>query len=126
MIYACSYYVNQWRKFEKEMKSKDFSTIKRNYDTSVDNKNIKNPIYLEMMEFRLSRYNFLIPLFPVFKASAIRKDFDFALYLEFSMIKKLDNFFKFSWTCWLCTIMIVFLWSWIATNTSILAMVNFY
>jgi len=66
---------------------------------------------LEVYEYNILKTYFIIPFFPVFKPSILRKDFNFALYLTYCLTGKLKLFFKWSWTCWVSTIMLFLFWN---------------
>jgi len=78
----------------------------------------------ELYEYNILKTYFCNPFFPTFKASNLRKDFNFALYLEYCLSDKIRLFVKLSWTCWVMTIICVFLWQIFIVNSAITFNVN--
>lgn len=116
--------IKKWNELETSATS--FTDIRHKYDV-IQNQNYaqaakKNTSeikeLIESFEFLVLKRFFFIPLFPVFKASSLRKEMKFSVYLEKSLLEKLRLFFKFSWTCWLFTICVMMFWNvFVAPNT---------
>ena len=117
--------IRRWKLLEKSANS--FTDIRHKYD-KLQNKNFEhaNMNYsspetkslIESFEFLVLKRFFFIPLFPTFKASSLRKEMKFSVYLEKCLLEKIRLFFKFSWTCWVLTICVMMFWNvFIAPNT---------
>ncbi len=73
----------------------------------------------ELYEYLILKVYFCVPFFPIFKASTLRKDFKFYIYLSFCMLQKIRLFFKLSWTCWVITIIAILTWNVFVASSSI-------
>ena len=76
-------------------------------------------IVFEEYEYNILKTYFCNPFYPVFKASNLRKDFNFALYLEYCLTDKIRLFVKLSWSCWLLAIICIMLWEIFIVNSEI-------
>lgn len=118
LIYACLYQVKKWRQLESQ--SKSFEELINEYQS--DNNQRSKVFVFKKMEYLLLKTNFILPIFTTFTASCLSKEFNFSLYLEACMLKRLKKFFEFSWTCWLVIITLSFIWAFFA---SVLTMQSF-
>jgi hypothetical protein len=80
--------------------------------------------FFELYEYLLLKHYFIVPFFPVFKPSTLRKDFPFNVYLKFCLLDKLRLFFKISWTCWIASIILIFFWSVVIATSTVSVSVN--
>lgn len=81
--------------------------------------------FVDYFEYNTFKTYFIIPFYPVFKPSNLRKDFNFALYLTFCLNDRLRVFFKLSWSCWFSSIIIALLWNVFLSTQSISFIVIF-
>ena len=77
----------------------------------------------EKYEYLLLKQYFTTPFYPLFKASTLRKDFDFGLYLQHCLVEKLGLTFNISWTCLFFSIFFIILWNVVVAPASVLAIV---
>jgi hypothetical protein len=127
-IISCNYHLNKWVWIEKDLKNKSLHELKESYlnhinlpDENPDKSN--HLLDAELIEYYLLKTNFIIPLYPTFKSSLLRKDFNFSKYLENCMLKQLDKFFSFSWISWLFVIFVIFVWDFSVNHLSATLMV---
>jgi hypothetical protein len=79
----------------------------------------------ELYEYLILKVYFCVPFFPIFKASTLRRDFKFYIYLSYCMLQKIRLLFKLSWTCWVITILAILIWN-IFISTSSIAFITFF
>ncbi len=78
----------------------------------------------ESCDYLILKTYFIVPYFPVFKPSTLRRDFNFAVYIKYCLLEKLRYLFKFSWTCWIFFMFAIFLWSVVVVPNTIEFSVN--
>jgi hypothetical protein len=125
VLLFCYFVVKKWT--ELETNAKDFKLIKNRYEKSVNkkydpnekNNNVDTSYYFELYEYLILKIYFCIPFYPVFKASTLKKEFNFSVYLKYCLLENLRLFFKLSWTCWIVTIFMIFFWNILIAPTSI-------
>lgn len=125
IILFCLLVVRKW--VELETNAKDFKTVKskyeksvnKNYDPSEKNNRVDTSYFFELYEYLILKVYFCIPFYPIFKASTLRKDFNFSIYLKYCLLEKLRLFFKISWTCWVVTVFSIMAWSVFITTRDI-------
>ena len=64
----------------------------------------------ELMEYLLLKTYFIVPFFPVFKATTFNEQFKFHIYLTLCYIKYIASLLKITWTCWLSNFGLVLIW----------------
>lgn len=82
--------------------------------------NPKNSELIEAFELLVLKRYFFVPLFPMLRASSLRKEMKFSIYLEYCLNGRLRHFFKISWTCWVCLIMVAMIWNVFIAHSGIL------
>lgn len=82
--------------------------------------NPKNSELMEAFELLVLKRYFFVPLFPMLKASSLRKEMKISIYLQYCLNGRLRHFFKISWTCWVCLIMIAMIWNVFIAHSGIL------
>ena len=117
LLCISTFITTKWKRLDKE--STSFNKIRHEYDR-IQNKNYKDgknysssetKTLIEQFEFLVLKRFFFIPLYPVFKPSSLLKEMQFSIYLEKCLLDKLRLFFKFSWTCWILTIITMMFWN---------------
>ena len=117
LLCISTFITSKWKRLDKE--STSFNKIRHEYDR-IQNKNYKDgrnysssetKTLIEQFEFLVLKRFFFIPLYPVFKPSSLLKEMQFSIYLEKCLLDKLRLFFKFSWTCWILTIITMMFWN---------------
>lgn len=102
-----------------------YSKLENNANNNGDISKKANIEYLyEKYEFLLLKQYFTTPFYPLFKASTLRRDFDFGLYLHYCLLQKLELTFNISWTCLFISIFFVILWNVVIAPASILVIVS--
>ena len=83
-------------------------------------------ILLESFEYNILKSYFIAPTYPLFKPSNLRKDFNFALYIEQCLIKRLSHFFGITWMCWISSVLSILFWNVIIEGLKITIKVSIY
>ena len=127
IIVLCSFIVKKWQDLEKNCDS--FKNLRHKFDpiankqyeqNNNNDNNDKKTInqIIEKYEYLILKKFVFIPLFPILKASTLRKEMDFSVYLQKCLIDKIRLTIKFSWTCWIFTIILMMFWNvFIVTNS---------
>jgi hypothetical protein len=92
----------------------NIENIREKYERKKDEKSLNDQV-----EYLIMKTYFIVPYFPVFKPSTLRKDFNMSVYLKYCLIEKLRLFFKPSWTSWFVAIISIFLWSVLIVSSNI-------
>lgn len=79
---------------------------------------------IETFEFNILKNFFIIPYYPVFKPSNLRKDFDFALYLELSLTIIMKSFIRVRLQCWVLIVATLLFWNVYISNLATHTKVN--
>lgn len=124
IVSFCLLIIKKWEELEQNAKSfsnillileslkqKYEKIINKRYDPKESGNYVDTRSIFELYEYLILKTYFVIPFYPIFKSSTLRKDFNFAIYLRYCLLEKLRLFVKFSWTCWLLTISFIFIWN---------------
>lgn len=114
-ILFCFLLIQKWNMLERS--SPNYKSIKNDFDKFS---NIRMKVFddlpdtssfIERYEYLTSKIYFIVPFYSAFSSQTLRKDFNYARYLQYSLVENMTNFYNLTVFSWIMIMFAILIWN---------------